>query len=110
MKRTFSREFKLQVARQVTTGEKRLAQLCREHSLCQTLGRKWKRQYELFGEMAWPVHSGPRVCLPAPEPTPEERIVELEAALGRAHLEIELLRRALKQAEKGGSTPRRNGR
>jgi transposase-like protein len=44
MKRTFSREFKLQVARQVATGEQRLAQLCREHSLCQTLVRKWKHQ------------------------------------------------------------------
>ena len=107
MKRTFSREFKLQVARQVTTGEKRLAQLCREHSLCQTLVRKWKRQYELFGDMAWPVHNGSRSSLPAPEPTPEERIVALEAALGRAHLKIELLQKAL---EKGGALPGRNGR
>ena len=107
MKRTFSREFKLQVARQVATGEQRLAQLCREHSLCQTLVRKWKHQYELFGEMAWPVHPGTRVSLPAPEPTAEERIATLEAALGRAHLEIELLQRALK---KGASTLGRNGR
>lgn len=107
MKRTFSREFKLQVARQVSTGERRLAQLCREHSLCQTLVRKWKRQYELFGDMAWPMHNGGRLSLPAPEPTPEARIVELEAALGRAHLKIELLQKAL---EKGGSLPGRNGR
>jgi transposase-like protein len=107
MKRTFSREFKLQVARQVATGEQRLAQLCREHSLCQTLVRKWKHQYELFGDMAFPLHNGGRVCLPAPEPTAEERIAALEAALGRAHLEIELLQRALK---KGALTPGRNGR
>ena len=106
-KRTFDREFKLQVVRQLVNGEKRLSQLCREHSLCQTLVRKWKHQYELFGEMAWPVHSGTRVSLPVPEPTAEERIVALEAALGRAHLEIELLQRALK---KGASTPGRNGR
>jgi len=99
MKRTFSREFKLQVARQVATGEQRLAQLCREHSLCQTLVRKWKHQYELFGDMAFPLHNG--------EPTAEERIAALEAALGRAHLEIELLQRALK---KGALTPGRNGR
>jgi len=107
MKRTFSREFKLQVARQVSTGEQRLAQLCREHSLCQTLVRKWKHQYELFGEQAWPVHAGTRGSLPAPEPTAEERIATLEAALGRAHLEIELLQRALK---KGGLLPGRNGK
>jgi transposase-like protein len=107
MKRTFSREFKLQVARQVSTGEQRLAQLCREHSLCQTLVRKWKQQYELFGDRAWPVNNGTRVSLPVPEPTAEERIATLEAALGRAHLEIELLQRALK---KGVSAPGRNGR
>ena len=90
-KRTFDREFKLQVVRQLANGEKRLSQLCREHSLCQTLVRKWKRQYELFGELAWPVHNGGRVSLSVPEPTAEERIAALEAALGRAHLEIELL-------------------
>ena len=43
-------------------------------------------------------------------PDAEPRIRELEAALGRAHLEIELLRRAVKQAEKGGSLPGRNGK
>jgi hypothetical protein len=57
--------------------------------------------------MAFPLHNGGRVCLPAPEPTAEERIAALEAALGRAHLEIELLQRALK---KGALTPGRNGR
>ena len=106
-KRTFDREFKLQVVRQLVNGEQRLSQLCREHSLCQTLVRKWKRQYELFGEMAWPVNNGTRISLPVPEPTVEERIAALEAALGRDHLEIELLQRALK---KGASTPGRNGR
>jgi hypothetical protein len=40
-------------------------------------------------------------------PDPQVRIRELEAALCRAHLENELLRRALKAAEKGGL--RRNG-
>ena len=107
MKRTFSREFKLQVARQAVTGEKRIAQLCREHSLCQTLVQKWKRQYELLREHAFPEHNGALPSQPDPEADPEARIAALEAALGRAHLEIELLQRALK---KGGSLPGRNGR
>ena len=52
-KRTFDREFKLQVVRQLVNGEKRLSQLCREHSLCQTLVRRWREQYEAHGELAW---------------------------------------------------------
>lgn len=104
-KRSFDREFKLQVVRQWISGEKRLALLCREHQLSETLVRRWRQQYEQDGETAWP-DAADRVV----EPDAGQRIRELEAALGRAHLEIELLRRALKQAEKGGSPPRRNGR
>jgi transposase len=104
-KRSFDREFKLQVVRQWISGEKRLAQLCREHQLAESMVRRWREQYEHEGENAWPEAADLVVERDAPQ-----RIRELEAALGRAHLEIELLRRALKQAEKGGSTPPRNGR
>lgn len=104
-KRTFDREFKLQVVRQLEMGEKRLAQLCREHQLSATLVRRWKEQYAQQGEEAWPEASRLRI-----ERDSEQRVRELEAALGRAHLEIELLRRALKQAERGGSLPGRNGK
>ena len=109
MKRTFSREFKLQVARQAFTGEKRVAQLCREHSLCQSLVTRWRQQYAALREHAFTQYSAIPPTEPE-EPSDETRIAELEAALGRAHLEIELLRRTLKQAEKGGSLPGRNGR
>ncbi len=105
-KRTFSRAFKRQVVSEALAGEKSMAQLCREHGLGQTLVSKWKRQYRALGEYAGPEHNAHRPVEPV-EPTPEARIVELEAALGRAHLEIELLQRALK---KGGSAPGRNGR
>jgi transposase-like protein len=104
-KRSFDREFKLQVVRQLLAGEKRLSQLCREHELSATLIRRWKEQYAQRGEAAWPEWGDWVVS-----PDAEQRIKELEAALGRAHLENELLRRALKQAEKGGSLPRTNGR
>lgn len=109
MKRTFSPEFKLQVARQAYTGEKRVAQLCREHSLCQSLVTRWRKQYALLREHAFTTYSAVRPAEPE-VPSDEARIAELEAALGRAHLEIELLRRTLKQAEKGGLLPGRNGK
>ena len=101
-KRSFGREFKLQVVRQLASGEKRLSQLCREHSLSASLVARWREQYDSEGENAWPEAIGPAV-----EHDAERRIAELESALGRAHLEIELLRRALK---KGGSSPGRSER
>jgi len=104
MKRTFTREFKRQVASQALAGEKGMAQLCREYGLCQTLVRRWRDQYQQLGEAAWPDSIHP---IEAAELDAEGRIAELEAALGRAHLENEMLRRALK---KGGLLPGRNGK
>ena len=104
MKRTFTREFKRQVASQALAGEKGMAQLCREYGLCQTLVRRWREQYQQLGEAAWPDSLHP---IEAAELDAEGRIAELEAALGRAHLENEMLRRALK---KGGLLPGRNGK
>lgn len=105
-RRIFGREFKLQVARQLVNGEKRLAQLCREHDLCETLVRRWREQYERDGEAAWPEATGAGyVARDA-----EQRIADLEAALGRAHLEVEFLRHALQTVRKGGSRSPSNGR
>ena len=98
-KRHHTREFKLQVVRQLVSGEKRIAQLCREHNLCQTLVRRWRDQYEQWGEEAW-----------LDQPTAghgdqdaQVRIAALEGALGRASMENDFLRRALALARKGGS-------
>jgi transposase-like protein len=104
-RRSFDREFKLQVVHQLLTGEKRISQLCREHQLSETLVRRWKEQYECDGGATWSEGGSQTVA-----PDPELRVRELEAALGRAHLELELLRRALKQAEKGGSLRRTNSK
>ena len=104
-KRHHSREFKLQVVRQLVTGEKRMAQLCREHDLCQTLVRRWREQYERDGASAW---VDPRVgAVPQDQ---QARIAALEAALGRAHLENEFLRQALEVLAKKGSASGRNER
>src|SRR5687767_10091491 len=104
-KRTFSREFKLQIARQLVTGEKRLSQVCREHALCQTLVRRWREQYEQEGENAW-LDSKQAMWIGE---DPAARIAALEAALGRAHLENDFLRHALATLRKGGSALRSNG-
>lgn len=99
MRRTHSRELKLEVARALVSGETRLSQVCREHSLCETLARGWRKQYEAKGEDAFqPTDS-------SPEQDDKARIRALEESLGRAHLENEFLRAALL---KKGSVPARN--
>jgi transposase len=105
-KRSFSREFKLHVVRQLVSGEKRFAQLCREHNLCQTLLRRWREQYDQRGENAWLDQDDGRLV----DSEAQTRIAALEAALGRATLENEFLRHALQLARKGGSVRPRNGR
>ena len=111
-KRTFDREFKLQVVRQLKSGEKRLAQVCREHNLrehnlCQTLVRRWREQYEQKGENAWLEQAQSRHVAP----DDKARIAALEAALptrsrvsdGRAHLELDFLRHCLRALEQKGA-------
>ena len=41
-RRVHSREFKLEVARQVTSGEKRPAQVCREYNLSNSVLDRWR--------------------------------------------------------------------
>ncbi len=109
-KRNFDREFKLQVVRQLKSGEKRLAQVCREYSLCQSLVRKWREQYEAKGENAWTEQAGATATSRVVSDD-RARIAALEAALGRAHLELDFLRHCLRELEqKGASASARSGR
>ncbi len=86
MRRTFSREFKLEVCEQVKLGKKSKSASCREHSLSPSLLDRWMVQYEEKGLSAF----GPDAPLDL-----ERRVKELEASLGRAHLENEFLKEAL---------------
>ena len=104
LKRTFDRDFKRMVVRQLISGEKRLAQLSREHNIADTIIRRWRAQYEHEGENAWLEPAEGQIS--STESQSLARIAQLEAALGRAHLEIEFLRWSL---EKRGSQPGRKG-
>lgn len=48
--RNHSRQFKLDCAREVATGQKRPAQLCREHNLAESVLLRWRKEYEARGE------------------------------------------------------------
>jgi len=52
-KRNHSRELKLEVVRQITTGQKRPAQVCREYGLAESVLSRWRKEYQQRGEAAF---------------------------------------------------------
>jgi transposase len=87
--RVHSREFKLAIARQLASGEKRPAQVCREHNLASSVVSRWRNEYEQRGEEAFLPPSGSQA------PSAEARIAELERFCGQLALENVLLKKAL---------------
>lgn len=112
MKRSYSRDFKLRVVKQILLGEKSIAQICRENNIGDNVIRRWKQEYEELGESAWqnsPATGGVvwldpvTTSVPGSELLCEKRLIQeqqsrissLEQALGRSHLECEFLREVL---------------
>lgn len=84
--RTFSSAFKAQVVLEVLSGSKTQAELAREHRLKPDLITRWKRQFlenaaSLFDRQS-------------PNDAAQARIAELEQALGRKTLELEIAKKA----------------
>lgn len=89
--RIHSREFKLALCRQVQSGEKRPAHLCREHSIDQSVLARWRKEFVDRGEEnafqpKQPVEVSATEAL-------EKRITDLEQHCGRLSLENDLLKK-----------------
>lgn len=84
-RRSFSQEFKLEVCQQLATGEKRPAQVCREHQLAASLLYRWRQQYEQHGASAF--NPGPATELEVLE----RQVAELERFCGQLALENQVL-------------------
>ncbi len=101
--RVHSREFKLALCRQIQSGEKRPAQICREHSLDQSVLARWRREFQERGEE--------NAFLPkqlvdvSPTEALEQRIAELERHCGRLSLENELLKKLVGRLPSRSATP-----
>ena len=96
--RPHSREFKLMVVRQVVTGEKRPAQVCREHNLDESVLLRWRKEYDACGEAAFTPREGA-------EPAGlEQRVAELERFCGQLALENAVLKKALRSAASRSDT------
>lgn len=102
-RRTFTREFKLQVLREIAAG-KPLAQAAREHEVHPTVLHRWRRQLASNPEHAFPGQGKAQ--------RDESRIAELERLLGQMSLENALLKKALLRLEgpRSPSTPPRPGK
>lgn len=87
-KRSHRREFKLEMVRQITTGQKWPAQICHEYGLADSVVYRWLKEYRRRGEAAFSPKSS--------EPTmQEQRIRELERFCGQQAMEIQALKTAL---------------
>ena len=87
--RTFSREFKLAVVRQVVVDEQRPAQVCREHGIAAGLLLRWRREYAERGEAAFaPPEATGTAAL-------ERKVAELERFCGQLALENAALKKGL---------------
>jgi transposase len=90
-RRGHSREFKLEVARQVVNGEKRPAQVCREHDLANSVLDRWRKEYEQRGEAAFSEREVTE------QEALERKIAELERFCGQLSWENAVLKKALRQ-------------
>lgn len=99
-RRQFTREFKLQVVREVEAG-KALAQAAREYQLHPSLIAQWRQAHQQYAEQAF-AGNGQRY-------KEEARITELERLVGQLTLENALLKKALLRLEGQLRRPSRNG-
>jgi transposase len=86
--RSFSSEFKRQLAKEFLDSRAGLHELARRHSLSRNLIRLWIRKYEageFTGEMAEAVRIAEY----------ERKIVELERKVGQLTMEVDLLKKGV---------------
>jgi transposase len=104
MRRQHTAAFKFEIVRQLQTGERRLAQLCREHELDPTMVRAWCARVEKHGTQAFPGSpagngdTGASVCTALTLAAAEARIADLERLVGQLALENDFLKKALRKA------------
>ena len=97
--RRHTRDFKLQVCRQIASGQKRPAQVCREHQLANSLLSRWRAEYAARGEHTFAAQPVDEVA------ALRAQIAELEQFCGQLALENKLLKTALQRSASESVTP-----
>jgi transposase len=107
-RRVFSTEFKRTTVQRILSGEKTLAELSRELDISPSVIRTWKRFAESGATTA--VQASEDVVPASQLRDAYAKIRELERALGRKTMEIEILRAAQEVVKKTPSLRRESGR
>ena len=92
-KRVHTREFKLDIVRQVATGQKRPAQACREYDIADSVLSRWRKEYQERGESAF------QPAQAVGSTTQDQRIMELEQFCGQLALDNQILKKTLQRLE-----------
>lgn len=85
-RRKFTPQFKSQVVLQLLSGERSLAELCREHQITSPMIGTWKQQFLAAATQAFES--------PATNNAEQERIAELERMVGKLTMELEIAKKA----------------
>lgn len=91
-RRTYTREFKLKVLREIEAGKSQ-AQAAREYQLSETAIYKWRQQLTKYKDQAFAGRGHVY--------TDEARISELERMVGRLALENDFLKKLLQKLQSG---------
>lgn len=97
-RRLFTAEFKKEQIERVLRGEMTQAELCRELDVEVSVVRKWRRLVEQGSQMA--VAANEEVVPASALRQAQQRIQELERALGRKTMEVEILQMAQEEVKK----------
>jgi transposase len=89
-RREFSREFKLQVLREIESG-KPTAEVCRTHQIHPNCIPKWRKQLTQYGDKAFAGNGNAY--------TQEAKIAELERLIGQQAIEIDFLKKVAARLE-----------
>jgi transposase-like protein len=100
--RVFAREFKIDLCRQIASGQKRPAQVCREHQLTEGLLLRWRREYEQRGEAAFSPKESSEA---SPTALLEQKVAQLERFCGQLSLENALLKKLASTLRPHSDTP-----
>jgi transposase len=90
-RRIFSRDFKIEVIREIEQGTKQ-AEICRKHNLHPVLVNLCRREYHQSPETAFQEHGK--------QYKDEAKIAELEQLVGKLYIENEFLKKTLIHLEK----------
>lgn len=97
--RTYTREFKPDLVRQVATGNKRPARIRREHDLAESVLLRWRKEYEARGEAAFTEKQLSK------DETLEHKIAELERFCGQLALENRVPKKSLERMRSTNGIP-----